>query len=96
MTYSAEEHPIQIPFFSIQLESKSTSITDTVCKTSFPSDCGKARKERSLLANLVEKCSAGDFGDIMRNFKLSESTCTLGVDESKSGQCSLHIVFQWE
>lgn len=80
-TYSTEEDPVQIPFFGIQLESEPTSIANIVCGTFLSGDGGKACEERSLLADFTEKSSAGDVGNIMRDFEFSESTSTLCVDE---------------
>ena len=81
-TYSAKKDPIEITLFGVQLEGKSSCISDTVCRASFTCDCRESSEERSLLAHLVKKIQTGDVRNIMSNLEFSECTRTFGMDKS--------------
>lgn len=80
--YRAEKHPVEIALFGVHLEGKSSRVADAVSGALLARHGRKAHEERRLLADMVEKGRAGEFGDVVGDLELAIGTCTLGMDQS--------------
>lgn len=82
-TYRPEEDPIQVSFFRVKLERKSSGITNRVCRASECRRGGQTREQRSFLALFREEIGAGILlYFITRHGEFSISAASFGMSES--------------
>lgn len=76
----AEEEPVEVTFFSVELESKPSSVPDSVGRTFATCHGWEAAEKRSLLSNFAKEVCTRLFCDVLRDLVLAICTSTLCMD----------------
>jgi len=81
-SYRTEEHPVKVSLFGVDLESKSSRISNTICRAFFSYDGREAAKEASLLTHFFQKIRFGEIRDVVGHFKYAIGSSTFGMDST--------------
>ena len=82
---------IPVTFFGVKFDCKSSWISIGIGSSSFSCDSGESSENWSFLSNGIEDFRLGVFGDIMGDFEVSMSSCSLGMDDSFGDTFSIEV-----
>jgi hypothetical protein len=82
---------IVVAFFSVELNSESSRVSNTVSRSSFASHCRESQEERSSLSDGIQELSLGKFSHIVSHFKIAMCTRALSVNDSLGDPFSVKL-----
>lgn len=75
-------HQIPDAVFGVELHGEASRISHGVGTAALTSDGRETHRNRRSLANLVEDLRGGEFGDVVRDFEVAESSAAFGMFHS--------------
>ena len=82
---------IPVALFRVKLDREASRVASSVGRPLLTSNSGEASGALGLLADLAEKISRADVGDVVSDFKLAKGTSPFGVDDTLGNPFSVKV-----
>ena len=89
--WSVVSNHVVISFLGIELDGKSSWVSDGISSSSLTSDGGESEEKWGLLSNFVKESSLGELSHILGDLEDSVSTRSLGMNYSLWDSLSVEV-----